>query len=762
MRKLAAIMFTDIVGYTILMGEDESKALDLLRKNRDFLQPFIERHHGEWLKEMGDGTLSCFNSAVDAVNCAREIQLSLRDDPGLTLRIGIHIGDVVFEGGDIFGDGVNVASRIEPLAEPGGICVSGRVYDDIHNKPDIETVFIGEQVLKHVKRPIKVYALTGGGLPSPTVDLSPVAEARSKPAVISTRRIFILALGLLGIITCYAIYTRYFAEPTEFETIVVLPFENLGTPEEEYFADGVTEEITSRLAMIRRLGVISRTSAIQYKDTDKSLKEIGRELGVDYVLEGTIRWQQMSEGVDRVRVTPQLINVSDDTHLWANHYDADLTDIFEVQSDIAKRVIEALDIVLWKSEPEALETSPTDNLDAYQAYMRGRYYAGSPHFSLENWKRVLQNYQQAVELDSNFALAFAELSRGHARLHFFQHDLSKERLELARHAADRALELAPDSPEVHRILSYYYLWAFRDPEQALTELEIAEKGLPNNAEVLVAKAYIFMLQGRFAETREAFERAFELSPRDADIPTELTFIFWLTREYRLAVEAADQAIAIAPNEVWPYLGKAMVYWSWKGDTEASRAALEAVPTEHSWLPWYWFWQEIFEGEHQRTLERLSSLSADWIRLKMFSRPKSLLSAYVYEYMDEPQHAQIAYKSAESVLETEVKKWPNDPRLHSSLGIVYAALGRTDEAIREGKRAVELLPVSKDAFYGLSYAFDLAHIYTSAGEYDAAVDQIEYLLSIPSWVSVPWLQIDPRWDPLRDHPRFQALLDKYGE
>ncbi|MCK4578881.1 MAG: tetratricopeptide repeat protein, partial [Candidatus Marinimicrobia bacterium] len=669
---------------------------------------------------------------------------------------------VVFEGGDVFGDGVNVASRLEPLAEPGGICVSGRIYDDIRNKPDIETVFLGEKRLKHVKRPVKVYALAGEGLPTAKPEILEGAETEPKPTVIPNRRILVLSLGILAIIAGYTLYTTYFAVPGKIETIVVLPFENLGAAEEEYFADGVTEEITSRLAMIHRLGVISRTSAIQYKNAEKSIKEIGRELGVDYVLEGTIRWQQTSDGLDRVRVTPQLINVSDDTHLWANHYDADLTDIFEVQSDIAKCVIEALDIVLWKSEPEALEASPTDNLEAYQAYLRGRYYAGRPHFSLENWMHVLQSYQQAVDLDPNFALAYAQLSKGHARLYYFQHDLSKERLELAKHAAERALELAPDSPEVHRILSYYYLWAFRDPDQALKELEIAEKGLHNNAEVLEAKAYVFQQQGRFEEARYSFEEAFKLSPRDADLPTELIFIFWLTREYPLAIEATDQAITIAPNEVWPYLGKALIYWSWNGDTEAARAALEAVPTEHSWLPWFWLWQEIFEGEYQHTLERLSSLSNDWIRLKILARPKSLLSAYVYEYMDEPQNARRAYEAAESVLEIEVKRWPEDPRLHSSLGIVYAALGRPHEAIREGKQATELLPVSKDAFYGLPYAIDLAHIYTLAGEYDAALDQIEYLLSIPSWISIPWLQIDPRWDPLRELPRFQKLVEKYGE
>ncbi len=209
MRKLAAIMFTDIVGYTALMGEDEPKALQLLQKNRELLKPIIEQFHGEWLKEIGDGTLSSFNSAVEAVNCALAIQHVLRDDPDLILRIGIHVGDVVFEGGDVFGDGVNVASRIEPLAEPGGICVSGRVYDDIQNKPDIETIFLGEKALKHVKRPIKVYALTGEGLPAPTAGSGAVES--DQPAAIDRGRHYAMYGGsVLAVVLAFLVYGLYF------------------------------------------------------------------------------------------------------------------------------------------------------------------------------------------------------------------------------------------------------------------------------------------------------------------------------------------------------------------------------------------------------------------------------------------------------------------------------------------------------------------------------------------------------------------------
>jgi len=542
--------------------------------------------------------------------------------------------------------------------------------------------------------------------------------------------------------------------------IVVLPFENLGPAEDDYFAAGMTEEITCRLAVASGLGVISRTSAVQYDKTGKSLKEIGRDFGVDYVLEGTVRWAKSSTGPGRVRITPQLIRVDDDTHLWASTYDDRVDDIFAVQTEIAGKVIEQLGVTLLEMERRNVESTPTKNLEAYQAYLRGRYYAGRPHFTWENWQLVIQSYQHAVDLDSNFALAYANLSSAHAVFYYFQHDLSERRLEMAKQAADRAIKLAPESPRVHLVLSDYFLRAFRNSEQALKELEIAERDLHDNADVFRAKAYIFELQGRMEEAREAFERAFELSPRDADLPTELIFLFWVTRQYPQAVRAANQAITLAPNEAWPYIGKAWSYWSWTGDLSKARAALEAVPTEHDWLPWMWFWQMMYEGKYSEALENLSSTNGEWIKLKMWARPKSLLSAYTYELLNDPQLAREAFETAKSMLENEVRKWPQDPRIHSSLGIVYAALDRKDEAILEGKKAVELLPVSKDAFYGIPYVQDLAHIYTIVGEYDAALEKIEYLLSIASWFSVPWLKMDPRWDRLRSHPGFQKLLEKY--
>ncbi|MGB5752488.1 MAG: protein kinase [Thermoanaerobaculia bacterium] len=543
--------------------------------------------------------------------------------------------------------------------------------------------------------------------------------------------------------------------------IVVLPFENLGHPDDEFFADGITEEITARLASMEGLRVISRTSAVKYAGTKKSIQEMGEELGVGFVLEGTVRWARGDEA-SRIRITPQLIRVEDDTHLWAETYDRVVDDVFDVQSEIATKVTDQLGVALVGTELEAVEQQPTDNLDAYQAYLRGRYYATRPHFTYENWDHAMAAYKRAVELDPEFALAHAQLARGHALAHYFRHDLTPERLEAADATAARALELAPGSPRVRLALGYYWLWANRDVEQALEEFALAEAGLPGNAEVLEAMANVFMLEGRFDEALDAFEKAFELSPRDADLIAQASGALWVMRRYSEAVAAADQAITLAPDSVWPYLYKTFALWSWKGSAIETRTLLESLPdAAGDWRCWAWYWQEMFEARYRDALDRLEAAPDEWIRIKIVARPNALLAAQAYELLGEPAMATAAYQTSRELLEAEVTASPEDPRLHSSLGIAYAALGRKEDAIREGIRATELLTREDDGFYYLPFVIDLAHIYTILGEDDAALDQIEYLLSNPSWISPAWLEKDPGWSSLRDLPRYQTLIEEHA-
>jgi len=607
-------------------------------------------------------------------------------------------------------------------------------------------------------------SLTLGAVES-TAPAPPVQER----SLISKRWPHALAVVIAAIIALFfvlppeGLFERIADEPAKSAPprIVVLPFENLGSPDDEYFADGMTEEITARLAAINGLRVISRTSARQYADTQKSIPEIGSELDVGYVLEGTVRWAGGEGGENRIRVTPQLIRVADDTHLWAETYDRFIDDVFHVQSEIARSVTDHLGVVLAEHEREFVESQPTANLEAYQAYLRGRYWATRPHFTYENWERRMQAFQRAVELDPDFALAHAELARGHALVRYFRHDLTPGRLEAADTAARTALELAPGNPHVHLDLGYYRLWGHRDIDGALAEFELAGGDLAGNADIFEALGSVFIVKGQWEEALKTYRRAFELSPRDANLILHAGWALSTMRRYPEALVAFDHSINLAPDSMWPYLYKALNDWGWHGEATETRSILEALPnTTSGWERWSWYWQETYEGRYGEALGRIESTTDGWIRIKMYARPNALLAAYVHEKLGDAEVAAAAYEIARGLLEIEVAASPEDPRLHSSLGIVYAAQGRHEEAVREGNLACDLLPRSKDGFYYLPYVVDLAHIYTILGDNEAALERLEHLLSNPSYLSSPFLRMDPRWDRLRTDPRFAKLLEKY--
>ncbi len=596
---------------------------------------------------------------------------------------------------------------------------------------------------------------------------STTMTSERKKRIFSNRKIFysiaiVFLLAAVIVLSKYLFFTNSETDlNSKLKMLVVLPFENLGLPEDQYFADGITDEISSLLSNIKSVGVISRKSAFYYANTNATTKKIGEELNVDFIITGTVRWAKTSEGPGRVRVTPRLIQVSNDVQLWAEPFERFITDIFQIQSEIAKKVIEHLDIELMESELKTVESKPTKNLDAYQAYLLARFYELKPHFSIENWLKVVDNYQRAVDLDSTFALAYAKLSKAHSRLFFLRYDISDKRLEMARVAADRALKLAPESAEVHISIGYYYLWALGDNIKALKEWKIAGQVLPNNIDILKANSDVYGKNGEFEKAIDANKKAIILSPRDPTLYLNLALFYWLTRQYEEAIDACNNAAKISPDAEWAYLYKAFIYWSWKGAIDESRIALKSVPPEHEFYYWAWYWQEVGEKNYEKALQVLASAPGEWIRHKVWAIPKSLLAALVYIAQDKKEQSYSLLEKAKILLEDEIAKWPDDPRYHSSLGITYAALGRKNDAIREGIKATELLPISEDAEYGVPPAQDLALIYTLTREYDKAIDQLEYLLKIPSWVSVPYIKIIPEFNSLNDKPKFRALLKKYS-
>jgi len=546
---------------------------------------------------------------------------------------------------------------------------------------------------------------------------------------------------------------------TQAKRIVVLPFENLGPPEVEYFAAGITEEITSRLSSVSALKVISRTTALRYDRAQRTGKEVGADLGVDYLLEGTVRWSPDEDGKSRVRVTPQLVSVADDTHLWSARYERVIDDIFAVQSEIAEEVIRQLDIALLEPERRALTAAaPTENLDAYEAYLRGMDYASRLDPKAENWRLAVSMFERAVRLDPKFALAYAELSRAHSFLYKQAIDSSEARLSAALKAAEKALALDPDRPDGHRALGYYYYWCHGDYNLALQEFAIAVEQLPNDSALLEGIGYIRRRQGRFDEAVDRFLEAFELNPRSSWLAAELAHTYTNLRRYEDAEHYYDYSIAAAPDQAHPYELKALNVLRWTGDTARARTILLEMPQQDETSSLYTRFQiELLARNPRGALAQIRSAKSDLIGIESALYPKDLLLAFGYRQMGDAEQARSHYEDAAHRLERRLDARDEDPRILSALGLAYAGLGRKDEAVRLGRRAVELYPVSRDAFVGPEYVEHLSVIYAVTGDAEAAVDQLDYVLSIPSGVSRALLRVSPRWDALRGHPRFERLI-----
>jgi TolB-like protein len=542
--------------------------------------------------------------------------------------------------------------------------------------------------------------------------------------------------------------------------IVVLPFENLGPPEDEYFADGLTSEIINRLAVVSGLEVISRTSAMRYKDTDSTIPQIGAELEVDYALEGEVRWEREAEGHGRVRITPQLIRVATDSNLWSERYDRVLEDIFAVQSDIAEQVIFQLQATLLEPERRAIEARPTDNMEAFQAYLLGAQYRWSS--AEERHQRLtVEMLERAVELDPEFALAHAALCEAHSRLYHYRYDFTSERLETARVSAERALQLQPGLPEGHRALGWYYYWGFRDYDAALEEFALAAGGLPNDANLLSGIFFVSRRQGQWDEALKTLEIWRRVDPQSYTQAIEESESFRLLRDYSKAEEEIRRAIAIAPDLPDAYHFGALNYVLWDGATDRVRRLLESAPRLDSpYLEHQSLLLDLYDRTPESALAHLQSASIDAFSLDYWYLPRELLECICLTAMEERQRAEATCASAVELLEGEIEARPHDYRLYSALGHAFALLGRKEEAMRAGKQAAELMPASKDSLVGPILAIELAKIYSRVGQHDNALDLIEELLSIPSDLSVGLLRLDPVWDPLRDHPRFQALLEKY--
>ena len=513
-RKLAAILAADVVGYSRLMGADEEGTLAALKQHRQALfDPAVAAHNGRIVKLIGDGTIVEFASVVDAVNCALSVQCADGDEalrqPKIVLRIGINLGDVITEGDDIYGDGVNIAARLEPVAEPGGICVSSIVNESIGNRIDVRFQGAGEIRVKDIDRPIRIWKWHPGATPAVTTP----AAATPRPNAATA-------------------------------SIAILPFTNMsGDPEQEYFSDGISEDLITDLSKIGGLTVIARNSSFVYKGRPIDIRTVGRELGVHSVLEGSIR-----RAGNRVRITAQLIEAENGTHLWGDRYDRDLTDIFAVQDDVTQRIVDSLKITLSPAEKRRLADTETSNVAAYDCVLRGREFLLSKDKNRETFEQAVKYFKQALEHDANYSIAYACLAFGY--IFDYQNRWTENpdnSLPTAKEYVRLAIEKDPKEP-LARCVAAMCASFEKDLDRAKAEIDLALSLNPNLALAHSMRGNNRTYSGQPLEAIPNIEQAMRLDPAlNSQFLHFLGMAYLLAGKCETAAALLRQRVVMVPN-----------------------------------------------------------------------------------------------------------------------------------------------------------------------------------------------------------------------
>ena len=594
-------------------------------------------------------------------------------------------------------------------------------------------------------------------------DITPQGiRATPTPGIHRRRNLIILiAIGVIvSAVAGFFLFPRVSWRNVE-KSIAVLPFQSLSDEKENaYFADGMQDDILTNLSKIGDLKVISRMSVMSYRgDGVRNAREIGKTLGVATLLEGSVR-----RSGNRVRVNVQLINASNDEHIWAEDYDGDLTDVFAIQTDLAQKIAAALQAKLSPNEKARLDRRPTQNPDAYLLFVRAHDYASQKDMFRDKSLKAVPLFEEAIKLDPNFALAFAGLSRVESwAYHSF--DPIPARREKARLNAAEALRLQPDLPEGHLALGFSYYYGDRDYERALTEFETARRGLPNDAQAYFAIGSIQRRQGKWTESTANLEKAATLDPKNTNILSNLAYSYMAQRNFETADKVADRVIAAAPQSLQAAALKGLVAAEWKGDLSVFEKQFSLVSPETNpggLMTWARVWVLTLQRKFPEALQVLQKFRGETLATNMTAPcPKAFLEGFIYMLQGDEAKARTALEHARVVSDQLLREAPDDPNRHAQHGVVLAALGQKEVAINEGKRAVELLPESQDAFDGPQIAAALAQIYAWTGESDEAFRLLDHLLAVPNGLTVPMFKLDPAWDPLRKDPRYQALIDKYS-
>jgi TolB-like protein len=579
------------------------------------------------------------------------------------------------------------------------------------------------------------------------------------------RRRNVIGLAIAGIIISAAV--GFFVLPRTVahkidKSIAVLPFENLSDEKENvFFAEGVQDEILTDLARVADLKVISRTSVMQYRaGTQRNLREIAHALGVAHILEGSVQ-----RAGDRVKISAQLIDARTDTHVWANKYERALPDVFAIQSEVAEKIVDGLKSKLSPSEKAAIEQPPTNDVAAYDLYVEGKTLIANAVFtedpSKEKLLEAVRLLDQAVKRDPSFFLAYYQLAHAHDQIYQLGFDHTPARLALANAAIESLRRLRPDSGEAHLALAKHLYWGYLNYDLARAELDAARQALPNDVWPHLIAGYIDRRQGHWAESTRNMERALELDPQNLLILQQMSLTYECLRRYEDMAAMLDRALALSPDQAIMRGQRAFVGLDWRADVKPLRSAIESIlatkPAVASQIADQWLYLALCERDSSDGARALRALAPDGCNADGIPFPVAWCAGWVAKAGGDQDAARDAFTEARSELAPIVGAQPDYAKALCAMGMIDAMLGRSKEAVEEGQRALELLPVAKDAIDGALLVQHLAIIYAWCGNKDAALDQLETAAKLPGYLSYGQLRLHPYWDPLRGDPRFDQIV-----
>ena len=782
--QIGHVLFMDLVGYSTLLLDEQRQFQEWLTEIvRDTEQVRIAREAGKLIRlPVGDGMALVFFDGPEApVRCAIEISEKLKEHPQLKLRMGIHSGPInevrdVNDRTNVAGAGINLARRVMDCGDAGHILLSKRVAEDLSQSrrwtPHLHD--LGECAVKHGV-PIFLVNFYGddfGNPESPKVMQHAQAEEAAKTAAASAplrfRGLYIAIAAAIFLVGATGLSIWFYSWQTpaslpEEKSIAVLPFENF-SPEKDnaFFADGLQDDILTSLAKIKDLRVISRSSVMGFRDAAQNVRHIGRKLSVANILEGSVR----KEG-DRVVLNVQLIDTRNTRQIWANRYDRTLADSLGLQGELAGEIADTLRATLSEEEKARATSQPTQDPDAYVFYLRANQISQNPDALLEDYKTAEQLYTQAIELDPNFALAHARLGSVCAEI-FRYYEPTEAWKTKARAEAETALRLQPNLAEGHFALGQCSYWMDQDYDRALKQFEMASRLSPSNADTRRLIAAIERRQGKWQAAIEAYERVAKIDPQNPNTARELINTNTSMRHWPEAARWAERMRTMAPTSFVAKSQSGYIDFWWKGDTRLLKSMMDQMPAgvdpDGSVTAARWD-VAMLQRDYAAAKKILQTSSVNELSYAIAGlTPKIFLEGCTYLAEGDNSSAQKAFEQARPAFEAAVKEAPESAERHASLGWLYALMGRKNDAIAEGQRAVELKPESKDAVDGSLMSGYLALIYARVGEKDLALPLLERLLKTPGAVdsanysiTVNDLKYRWEWDALRNDPRFQKLI-----